>query len=94
MEKIMRPVWTEIDLDILANNMKNIKKLAGNKEVMAVVKADAYGHGTKKLCPYLNRYGIKDFVVAGSDKALELRRNGIIGSILVLEKSGLNAIFR
>ena len=37
MEKIMRPVWAEIDLDILANNMKNIKKLAGNKEVIAVV---------------------------------------------------------
>ena len=45
MEKIMRPVWAEIDLDILANNMRNIKKLAGNKEVMAGVKADAYGHG-------------------------------------------------
>ena len=40
MEKIMRPVWAEIDLDILANNMKNIKKLAGNKEVIAVVKVN------------------------------------------------------
>ena len=38
MDKIMRPVWAEIDLDIIANNMRNIKKLAGNKEVMAVVK--------------------------------------------------------
>ena len=61
---------------------------------MAAVKADAYRHGTKELCPYLNRYGIKDFAVAGLDEALELRRNGIICSILVLEKSGLNAIFR
>ena len=30
MDKIMRPVWAEIDLDILANNMRNIKKLAGD----------------------------------------------------------------
>ena len=45
MDKIMRPVWAEIDLDIIANNMRNIKKLAGDKEVMAVVKADCYGHG-------------------------------------------------
>ena len=31
MDKIMRPVWAEIDLDIIANNMRNIKKLAGDK---------------------------------------------------------------
>ena len=55
MEKIMRPVWAEIDLDILANNMKNIKKLAGNKEVIAVVKADAYGHGALDVAPCLFR---------------------------------------
>lgn len=36
------------------------------------------------MCPYLNRYGIKDFAVAGLDEALELRRNGIIGNILIL----------
>ena len=50
---------------------------------MAAVKADAYRHGTKELCPYLNRYGIKDFAVAGLDEALELRRNGIIENILI-----------
>ena len=31
MDKIMRPVWAEIDLDIIANNIRNIKKLAGDK---------------------------------------------------------------
>ncbi|MDD6886070.1 MAG: alanine racemase, partial [Solobacterium sp.] len=36
------------------------------------------------MCPYLNRYGIKDFAVASLDEALELRRNGIIGNILIL----------
>ncbi|MDD5842402.1 MAG: alanine racemase, partial [Solobacterium sp.] len=36
------------------------------------------------MCPYLNRYGIKDFAVASLDEALELRRNGIIENILIL----------
>ena len=35
------------------------------------------------MCPYINRYGIKDFAVAGLDEALELRRNGIIGNIII-----------
>ena len=35
------------------------------------------------MCPYLNRYGIKDFALAGLDEALELRRNGIIGNIII-----------
>ena len=45
MEKILRPVWAEIDLDAIAYNIQNIKRLAGDKEVIAVVKADCYGHG-------------------------------------------------
>ena len=55
MDKIMRPVWAEIDLDIIANNMRNIKKLAGDKEVIAVVKGDCYGHGALDVAPVLFR---------------------------------------
>ena len=40
MDRLVRPVWAEIDLDAIAYNMKNIKKLAKDKEVIAVVKAD------------------------------------------------------
>ncbi len=85
----------KLDISSLEHNLDVLNQIK-NKEcvIMAAVKADAYGHGTKELCPYLNRYGIKDFAVAGLDEALELRRNGIIGTILVLEKSGINAIFR
>lgn len=85
----------KLDISSLEHNLDVLNQIK-NKEcvIMAAVKADAYRHGTKELYPYLNRYGIKDFAVAGLDEALELRRNGIIGSILVLEKSGLNAIFR
>ena len=44
MDICVRPVWAEIDLDIIANNMKEIRNLVGEKEIIAVVKANAYGH--------------------------------------------------
>ena len=84
MEKIMRPVWAEIDLDILANNMKNIKKLAGNKEVMAVVKADAYGHGALDVAPCLLENGASKLAVAMLTEAIELRNNNITAPIMIL----------
>lgn len=84
MEKIMRPVWAEIDLDILANNMKNIKKLAGDKEVMAVVKADAYGHGALDVAPCLLENGASRLAVAMLTEAIELRKNNITAPIMVL----------
>ncbi len=84
MEKIMRPVWAEIDLDILANNMKNIKKLAGNKEVMAVVKADAYGHGALDVAPCLLENGASRLAVAMLTEAIELRNNNITAPIMIL----------
>ena len=66
----------KLDISSLEHNL-NVLNQIKNKEcaIMAAVKADAYGHGTKEVRPYLKRYGINDFAVAGSDKALELRRN-------------------
>ena len=84
MEKIMRPVWAEIDLDILANNMKNIKKLAGNKEVIAVVKADEYGHGALDVAPCLLENGASRLAVAMLTEAIELRNNNIKAPIMIL----------
>ena len=84
MDKIMRPVWAEIDLDILANNMRNIKKLAGNKEVMAVVKADAYGHGALDVAPCLLENGASRLAVAMLTEAVELRNNNITAPIMIL----------
>ena len=84
MDKIMRPVWSEIDLDILANNMRNIKKLAGDKEVMAVVKADAYGHGALDVAPCLLENGASKLAVAMLTEAIELRNNNITAPIMIL----------
>lgn len=55
MDICVRPVWAEIDLDIIANNMKEIRNLVGEKEIIAVVKANAYGHGALDIASTLFR---------------------------------------
>lgn len=84
MDKIMRPVWAEIDLDIIANNMRNIKNLAGDKEVMAVVKADCYGHGALDVVPTLLENGASRLGVAMLTEAIELRNNNVTAPIMIL----------
>ena len=84
MERVMRPVWAEINLDIIADNVKNIKKLVGNKDVIAVVKADAYGHGALDVVPTLIENGVSKLAVAVITEALELRNGGINESIMIL----------
>lgn len=84
MEKILRPVWAEIDLDALAYNMKNIKSLAGDKEVIAVVKADCYGHGAIDTAPILLENGASRLAVAVLTEGIELRKSGITAPIMIL----------
>lgn len=84
MEKILRPVWAEIDLDALAFNIKNIKKLAGDKEVIAVVKADSYGHGAPESAKVFLENGASRLAVAVLTEAIELRESGITAPILIL----------
>ncbi|WP_426350124.1 alanine racemase [Alloiococcus sp. CFN-8] len=83
MEK-MRYVWAEIDLDALAHNMREIKKASKSEEVMAVVKADAYGHGAIDVAPVLLENGATSLAVAVISEALELRRAGIEAPIMIL----------
>lgn len=84
MEKIMRPVWAEIDLDKVAYNMKNIKKLVGDKEVIAVVKADCYGHGADDLAPVFLENGASRLAVAILTEGIELRKKNITVPIMIL----------
>ena len=84
MEKILRPVWAEIDLDALACNMKNIKALSNEKEVIAVVKADCYGHGAVDTAPVLLENGASRLAVAVLTEAIELRNSGISAPIMIL----------
>ena len=84
MEKIYRPVWAEIDLDKIEFNIRNIKELAKNKEVIGVIKADAYGHGAIDIAPVLLKNGVSRLAVATLTEAMELRRENITAPIIIL----------
>ncbi len=80
-----RPTWAEIDLDNLAFNFLSVKKFAGaNLKYMAVVKADAYGHGAVECAKRLEAEGVDWFGVALPEEGVELRKAGIRKRILCL----------
>jgi alanine racemase len=76
-----RPLWAEIDLAAIRNNIVEIKIIAGNKRIMAVIKANAYGHGAVETARVLEEKGIDFFAVAILEEALELRRAGFTQDI-------------
>lgn len=77
--------WIELDREALRFNVNELKKaLPDNCSLMPAVKAEAYGHGGVMMAKELNRMGIKSFCVASAAEGAQLRRNGIIGEILVL----------
>ena len=77
--------WIEVDLNNLKHNVSVLKKaMPEGCDLMAVVKAEAYGHGCFDISTYINGLGVKAFAVATIDEAIELRRHGIVGEILVL----------
>ena len=78
--------WREIDLKALLHNVRILKEQAGpGCEIMAVLKADAYGHGAVGTARALQKQGIvKAYAVACLSEAIRLRKAGIRGCILVL----------
>ena len=83
MTDFVKRTWCEINLDHIQYNIDLIQKTA-QKEVIAVVKADAYGHGDKYVCRELARAGVKWFAVSGISEALVLRKEGFRQNILIL----------
>ena len=83
-DKLLRPTWVEISLSRLRRNYQRVRKLAGARKVMAVVKADAYGHGAVRIAQCLAESGVDWFGVATVEEALELREAGIEQPILLL----------
>jgi alanine racemase len=75
----------EISLDALKYNLLSFRSLLPKHiRIMAVVKADAYGHGAVQVARTASLCGVEDFAVATLDEALELREAGITARILVL----------
>ncbi len=82
--------WVEIDLAALAHNVRQIKGLlAPTTQIMAVVKADAYGHGSIDIARTLASEGVEWLAVATVTEGIELRQAGIVAPILIL--GGVNS---
>jgi len=80
-----RPTWAEINLDNLAANFRQVKqRVSPAARVMAVVKANAYGHGAVECARRLAREGADWFGVALPEEGIELRASGITQPILCL----------
>jgi alanine racemase len=83
MERSQYINWTEVNLSALQNNIKVIERLS-KKPMMAVVKANAYGHGQVEVAQAASAAGIQWFGVARLEEAVKLRQGGIDRNILVL----------
>ena len=88
-----RGIVAEIDLKAISNNLGIIKSLSNNRAVIAVVKANAYGHGAVEVSRKLVSDGIGLLAVAFTDEAKELREAGINAPVLVLFDTDIDDIF-
>jgi alanine racemase len=79
-----RPVWAEVDLDALALNIRLLKARANGAALMAVVKANAYGHGAVAVARAVLSAGADRLGVICVDEGEQLRRAGITAPILVM----------
>jgi len=85
MKKLLSPTRIEINLDAIAQNVRNIKKLIGeNKELMAVVKGNGYGHDILEVSSIVLKNGASRLAVARLEEAIFLRKSGINVPILIL----------
>jgi alanine racemase len=83
-ESLLRPVWVEVDKAAIRENLRGIKTLVGpRRKVMAVVKAEAYGHGAVQVAQLAREEGIDWFGVATPEEGIALRQAGIKANILV-----------
>lgn len=81
----MRTAWVEVNLFALKENLKKLRDCTSTgTDIMAVIKADAYGHGALKVAHLYRDEGISRFAVALIQEGIELRENGINEQILII----------
>jgi alanine racemase len=80
----MHRVWAEIDKSAVRHNLAAIRQRVGDTRVMAVLKANAYGHGAVEMAKLLATEGVDAIGVGDSGEALELRDAGITAPILIV----------
>jgi len=80
----IRPVWLEINLDAIAHNVRTIKGIVGrNTQIIAVVKANAYGHGAVEVSQTALENGVAILAVGVVEEGIILRKAGIKAPILI-----------
>ena len=85
METVTERSWIELNIENLKHNVRMLRKaIPPACELMAVVKADAYGHGACATAAVLNQMEITAFAVATVEEGIQLRKHGIRGEILIL----------
>jgi alanine racemase len=82
----LRPAWVEVDLAAIAGNVRTLAAEVAPARLLAVVKADAYGHGAVPVAREAVRAGAAWLGVALVEEALELREAGVTAPLLVLSE--------
>lgn len=82
--ELTRPTWAEVDLSAIQYNAKAIMHHAHAQQLLAVIKADAYGHGATAVAQALAQIGLHDVAVATVDEGIALRQAGHQGQIALL----------
>ena len=85
MTEFLKRTWAQIDLDAIQENFRTIESsLAPGAKSMAIVKADAYGHGAGYVARCLQAAGASWFGVSNLEEAMQIRNAGIVEPILIL----------
>ncbi|WP_205352901.1 alanine racemase, partial [Vibrio cholerae] len=79
----MKAATAYINLEALQHNLQRVKQQAPESKIMAVVKANGYGHGLRHIARHA--LGADAFGVARIEEALQLRASGVVKPILLLE---------
>ena len=88
----IKRAWAEIDISALVHNFNIIKEKIAPARVVAIVKADAYGHDTNIVVPALVSQGADYFAVADVNEALDVRKCSSSSSVLILGYTPCNAV--
>ncbi|MDI3534788.1 MAG: alanine racemase [Thermosediminibacterales bacterium] len=89
----LRPTRVEIDLDNIANNVREVRRITNkNSKLMAVVKADGYGHGAVETAEIALKNGAEWLAVATIQEGINLRNQGIRAPVLILGYTPLESL--
>lgn len=93
MDSFIRRSWVEINLSQIQKNFELYKaNVSTSSSIMAVIKANAYGHGDIEVARALVEVGVNKWAVSNIEEAQRLRRNGIKGEILILGYTPIECI--